>query len=1473
MVTPRHVALVVSLLTTSVFGITLASPTEHRLKLLFLGDNGHHEPRARFQQLLTVMKASGIDLDYSDRASDLRVETLHQYDGLIVYANIDSITPGQAKALLDFVASGKGFIPLHCASYCFRNSPEVVALIGAQFKSHGTGTFRTVQANVEHPILKGFQSFESWDETYVHAKHNQKGRTVLEYRVDGDKKEPWTWVRTHGKGRVFYTAWGHDQRTWSHPGFQNLVERGIRWACGAEVSAVPDYADVPTMTAKRTDVTPFEYEPAKVPFYPPSKDWGITGEPISRMQKPLSPKESMKHYVHPTDIELRIFASEPLIQGKPICMNWDECGRCWIAESVDYPNNKLPDGQGHDRIVILEDSDGDGVADKRTVFADGLSIPTSLIFANGGIIVLAAPNTIFLRDSTGGDRANERRILFSGWGTQDTHAGPSNLQYGLDGWIYGICGYSGFRGIVGGESFRFGQGFFRFKADGSKLEFVASTNNNSWGVGFSEEGILFGSTANGNPSVVCPIPNRYYERVKGWSAGVLPSISGNAEMHPITENVRQVDYHGHFTAAAGHALYTARLYPKEYWNKTAFVCEPTGHLVATFQLTPNGGSFTSRNAWNLLASDDEWAAPIMAEVGPDSCVWVIDWYNYIVQHNPTPAGFQTGRGAAYETPLRDKKHGRIYRLVPKGKSLPEPVNLTNAPPEKLVATLKNDNFFWRRHAQRLLVERGKSDVLGSLAMLVSDRKVDPAGLNTGAIHALWTIKLLWERLRHHPNFPVKEEEALHVAWTVGLMHPSPAVRRAAILVAPDTDAAMTAVLQQLPGETDPQVCLAALLFCARSSSLPRQRVFSSSMLSPAKNPVDGDFLLPLLHNPRFLEDRVLRDALTMAAANAGDGFLASVASSSQVLPPGAEPVVSVVAGHYARGGEYRHLRALLEKLAGCKNPPVAGLIVRSLAQNWPTRQPFQGDLGPGFGTAIMTLLKRVPAEDRGSLIKLGLIWDPETVREHAASLKSRLIERLVDLKLNDAVRVRAARDMLALLPEDPDVVVQVLAVITPRASTTFGTDLLQALAETKASNLGSLVLPRLKEFSPTIRAEAIKLLMSRPGTTRLLLQGIEQGQAVLTDLSLEQRQNLTNHPDAAIAAKAKELLAKGGGLPNPDRQNVIDAWMPLLKKTGDAAKGKLVFTQHCAKCHMHSGEGKNIGPDLTGMAVHPKDELIIHILDPNRSVEGNFRTYTVVMQDGKVHTGMIASESKTSVELVDSEGKTTPLQRDDIEQLVVTNKSLMPEGFEKQVTAVEFTNLIEFLTQKGKYLPIPMDRVATITTVKGMFFADEGTIERLVFPDWKPKVFQGVPFLLIDPQGGRTSNAVMLNGPNGEKAPRMPKSVKLTCSAPVKMLHFLGGVSGWGYPTTNRRSISVTIRLRYADGSTEDHELRNGVQFADYIRRVDVPGSQFAFDLNGRQVRYLTVSPKKRDPLAEIELIKGSDPTAPVFLAITAELP
>src|SRR5262249_6373106 len=164
-------------------------------------------------------------------------------------------------------------------------------------------------------------------------------------------------------------------------------------------------------------LAPFEYEPARIPNYVPSARWGTQGEPIGRMQRPLPPAESQRHLIVPCGFEARLFAAEPDI-AKPACMAWDHGGWLWVAETTDYPNERQPAGQGHDRIKICEDTDGDGRADRFTVFADGLSIPTSLAFADGGVVVHQAPETLFLKDTDGDDKADEKTVLLTGWGTR-----------------------------------------------------------------------------------------------------------------------------------------------------------------------------------------------------------------------------------------------------------------------------------------------------------------------------------------------------------------------------------------------------------------------------------------------------------------------------------------------------------------------------------------------------------------------------------------------------------------------------------------------------------------------------------------------------------------------------------------------------------------------------------------------------------------------------------------------------------------------------------------------------------------------------------------------------------------------------------------------------------------------------------------------------------------------------------------------
>jgi putative membrane-bound dehydrogenase-like protein len=1446
------------------------------LKLLFMGDNGHHRPESRFQEFAPALDQRGIHLNYTDDMSNLNADTLAQFDGLVLYANIDRIEDSQAQAVLDFVAGGKGFIPLHCATYCWRNNRQMVDLMGAQFQRHGAQVFTTQIAEPDHPIMKGYGSFTSWDETYIHHLHNEENRTVLEYRVEGDQadgkdREPWTWIRTHGKGRVFYTAWGHDQRTCSQPGFHNLLERGIRWACGDDPASVPAFVDTetftaPAMTELSKDVAPFEFVDVgpKIPNYTPGRQWGVQGKPHNMMQLPLPAEESIKHFVTPKGMGVRLYADERSFQAKPIAMNWDERGRLWVCETVDYPNEL---GGNRDRIRICEDTDGDHVADRFTVFAEGLSIPTAIAIVRGGAVVQNGTETIYLKDTDGDDQADQQTTLLTGWALGDTHGGVSNFRYGLDNWIWAMQGYNRSNPkYEGGESQTFRMGFWRFKLSQTDpphvtdLEFIRSSNNNTWGLGISEDGLIFGSTANHNPSMFVPIPNRYYEKVRGWAPATLDTIADSHLFKPITENVRQVDQFGGYTAGAGHALYTARTFPQQWWNRTAFVCGPTGHLVGTFVLRRDGANYKSTSPVNLLASDDEWSAPIMAEVGPDGAVWVIDWYNYIVQHNPTPQGFETGKGNAYESDLRDKKHGRVYRVVPQSGDNADVVHdyasLASASDIELVAALKHPSMMWRLHAQRLIIERKAESVVPQLQQLIQDTSTDAIGLNVGAIHALHALDGL--------GMIDSETDTIQVVKEA-LKHPSAAVRRNAVSLLPATDDGLQAIndSKELFDDSDAQVQLHTFL---RLADMPVSETAAAAVARKAQN----------------ANDPVLVDALTSAAATHALHSIKAISTIGAVLPAGAQPqgdrvavsadnlqIARRVAEHIGRGRPKADaLEAVIVGLKGAQ-ADVTSAVLDGLTDGLPGN--FEFTTNERFDAALVQLFEASDSAARSKLIRLAAQCKTQALESYAEEIVQSLLAAIADTQAGDEARVAAARDLLGFRPNDAEAVTEIVSQINAQTTPELGRQLLQTVQISRSAAAGDAIVAVMPSLTPALKSSAIGTLLSRPDWAKSLLTGFRTRAVELTDLTLDQKQALRSHPDDAIRSQAEALMAAGGGLPDANRDKVLRALLHIAEEQGDVAAGKEMFKKHCSKCHMHGTEGKTIGPNLTGMAVHPKEELLTHIIDPSRSVEGNFRIYTVVTIDGLVINGMMSSETRTSISLIDTEAKEHAIVRDDIEELVASRKSLMPEGFEKQMSETDLSNLLEFLTNKGRYIPVSLDRYATAVSTKGLFGDTDNGPDRMIFSDWSPKESGGVPFLLTDPRGKTTPNIILLNGPRGSLPPQMPKSVSLPCNTAAKAIHLLSGVGGWSFPYDRNQTVSMIVRLHYSDGQSEDHELLNGVHFADYIRRVDVPESEFAFALGGQQIRRLSVQPKRPEKIDTIELVKGPDSTSPIVMAVTVE--
>lgn len=549
------------------------------------------------------------------------------------------------------------------------------------------------------------------------------------------------------------------------------------------------------------------------------------GFPHNSIQAPLDPDQSINCIQVPAGLKAEVWASEKNVAGVSPGIGYlqhitfDEKGRVWGVEPRGYPNTIFPASgsvsdqkftAGTDRILILEDTDGDKVMDRVKVFREKLNLPQGIEVVKGGVVVNMTPYVVYFPNVN--DSSGPPQILWNGLGntgtTWDTHGGSSSLMYGLDNWIYGHTG--GNACAVGGV--QCGQGKvwrFRHTALGhseNKFEMWTKGRANAWGVGQMEDGQIFQSAATGTPHISHSIH-------QGADAIDIRTGANKNHFYPITgdrwlwegqtSKNAQNQFYSTTTAVSGMQFYTSRLLPQKYWNRYAFACEGANKLCNQDRMEVSGNGTVSGSTWramrmpgpdssNLIASTDAWVAPLLAKTGPDGAVWVLDWYNYLFLHNPaTPGGNCQGgipnNGCAWNNSLREKSRFRIYRITPVDKA-PEPVlNLSAATVPQLVATFANPNFHWRLQAQRLLVEKGHSAEIDDLLkpILQADHSVDAVGNNPRVLHALWTLHGMGRFTADAATWnPILADLLRHPAW---------GVRRNVLIAMPRTTASATAI--------------------------------------------------------------------------------------------------------------------------------------------------------------------------------------------------------------------------------------------------------------------------------------------------------------------------------------------------------------------------------------------------------------------------------------------------------------------------------------------------------------------------------------------------------------------------------------------------------------------------------------------------------------------------------------------------------
>ncbi len=1150
---------------------------------------------------------------------------------------------------------------------------------------------------------------------------------------------------------------------------------------------------------------------------------------------PLAPEKAAAALVVHPDFELSLAAAEPLVV-KPISIDWDAHGRMWVAETPGYPEKERFTGvQAHDEISILSDADSDGRMDTKKVFFHGLDLVTSLVFHRDGVIVSQAPDILFLRDTDGDDKADKVETLYTGFGFGDTHAVISNLRWGMDGWIYGTQGYSGgdsrhITNAAGKDFGHIGNGLFRFKPDGSAIEMVSNYGSNTWGCDFDSEGELFFTMANGAHLRHVVVPERVFE---GGRMGQLESWADcpdHEQVVPLLTHsdpaYAQIDFVGGFTAASGCLLYTGGAWPKE-WKDAHFVAEPTVHLIHHDVLAAKGVTFgaTKAREAEFFAGKDLWFRPVHMREGPDGAMYVLDFYNQAVVHNDT-RGPEHGPTNFARRPDRDHMHGRIWRVQHKrAEKLPR-VDLALADEKGLVLGLLSPNAWTRLTAERLIVERGKP---------VDLREARRASSEEARIAVQWTSART-------------EGIAATVREELGGGMTQPLVR---------TDLRLAHEF----GAADPLVTRRAL--AALNSGDPRARLLALIALGDGAAPVEAVDQVATTWSS--FDDPWTRNAALRVATT----------DTARAFGRGARTLDLELARRAARRRDTAACAAIVSALAAATAPGFEVLDV--LARDLPAEA--RPALTPKLRTALRSLLDSASIDVASAALRLAQRWDTQgELKDAGAKLGERLAATLADAQRARAERTAALATLLTLPERRAAALEQARTLLDPGIALEDGLHLVDVLAGTDDTAAARVLVAAYPALSAKLQDAIFEKLAARASWSGVLLDEIAAKHLDPRPLGAQKQHRLRHSPDAAIAARAQELLA-GGDASSAQIDALIAKLLPEVDKPGDTVHGKAVFTENCAPCHTANGAGGKIGPDITGMGSHGAAALLPSILDPNRTVEAAYAEWNLTTKDEQLVSGVLVREGRDSV-LLRWNGGEKEVPRAEIESLKNSGRSPMPVGLEK-IGADGLRDVIAYLSQGTEgFRVLPLGALCSRNSLDGIY--DHRHANEVL----KPRRFGlstvfGVPFEALDPARTPSGNNVIVmkggTGPDWDCKLTGPTRVEVPVGCAVQQVHVLGGIAAWGYPFHREKTEILKWTWKYQDGTSEEVVLHNGVEFGDWIARNDVPGSAFVegflADDSWGQVRFHSLAPSKSAPVASIVLESYDNLFAPTIVALTAELP
>ncbi len=972
-------------------------------------------------------------------------------------------------------------------------------------------------------------------------------------------------------------------------------------------------------------------------------------DPPQAVKSPLSPEDSVKALRLAPELRIEIVAAEPEVVS-PVSIAFDEEGRLWVVEMSDYPNGPAPGELPKSRIKLLEDRDGDGRFETAHIFADKLLFATGLQPWRGGAIVTLAGEIAYFKDTDGDHKADLRETWFRGFVQENPQLRANHPRFALDNHIYVANGLRG--GTIVADKQKWGREMPPVSISGKDFRFdpltgecEAVSGNGQFGLTFDDFGNRF-VCSNRNPCRHVVLEDRYLKRNPFLAVrDVCQDVSPPAEksrVFPISRAWTTSNLHaGQFTAACGLLIYRGDALPKEQYYGNSFVCEPTGNLAHRDILEPDGPTFKSHYAQEgieFLASPDEWFRPVDLANGPDGALYVVDMYRAVIEHPEWVPAELKNRPDLYNGSDR----GRIYRIVANEKPIDAArrggLKLGALPTVGLAKIIEHPNAWHRETAARLLFERQDKSVVGPLERIVRNRETSAAT----RVQALCLMEAV---------NGVSDDLLVSLATDADLHLRDQAVR----LSEP-----------RLPSS---RTLSEALLFDPSVVTLQAALSWGELDVSSRRDSGAWERLATLLvEHP---ENEWYRRAALSSATDSGRDLLIAITQDPEYVRsfPKVSKFRRLIEDVYeiiGTSGEDSQIRFAVGHgilRGGFKRDPdeVMGL----------TFAAWHG-LGRGVGRRGELFRDFVKAQENGE--------DQDWIRESLRMLSDEAIRLAGDSATAVDVRAEAIRflqhvafntaraPLLKLIQSDPLQEIRLAAV--------------DALAARDETEVRDSLVAALPGQTPAVRRRLLQSLLQTTSRAEALLAEVESGRLTVAELDPATVQLLINHKTEALREKARKLLA--AAIP-ADRKQVLEKYQATLVLKADPKRGRIVFERNCTTCHKIGDLGVNVAPDISDSRTKTPAQLLADILNPNQAIDNNYVSYTVLTKDGKTETGIVSTETASSITLRQPEGKTVLILRQEIEELKSNGISLMPEGLEKNITVEQMADLISFI-KNWRYL-------------------------------------------------------------------------------------------------------------------------------------------------------------------------------------------